>query len=147
MSTKDVDMIPKTAVEVEEQDKPDAMLQPTINEGDTQSPTPRAPKARTIEELENASANSMTRTEAIKYIKHLRDQNALLDAKVNALEDNVKGAFAKAQYFERMANLIDHAHNKNCQFILSSMRNLLTSVENHSHITAEHIDVLKKGNN
>ena len=143
MSTKDIDV----NVTPEATTEPDEAPQPTTDIGNVPGPAPRAPKARTIEDLETASPNNMTRTEAIKYIKYLRDQNALLDTKVKALEDNVKGAFAKAQYFERMATLIDHAHNKNCQFILSSMRNLLTSIENNSHITAEHIDVIKKGNN
>lgn len=143
MGTKDVNVnvTPETTTE------PDGAPQPTTNVGNAPGPAPRAPKSRPIEDLETASPNNMTRTEAIKYIKYLRDQIELLDTKVKALEDNVKGAFAKAQYFERMATLIDHAHNKNCQFILSSMRNLLTSIENNSHITAEHIDVIKKGNN
>ena len=146
MSTKDVDMIPKVAVEVEDQSEPNEAPQPTTDVGNVPGPTPRAPKSRPIEELETASPSNMTRLEAIKYIKHLREENIALTAKINALEENTRGAFAKAQFFERIANAIDSAHDKNWSFILSSIRNLLIAIEDHNYVTSQHVETIKKGN-
>lgn len=108
--------------------------------------TPKV-KLRSILELEDASPNSMTQTEAIKYIKYLREENTRLCSKIDALESNIKSAFAKANYFEKAAESIDSVHKKQHAFIESSIRNLLTSLEHISTSTVCNVNAIKKGNN
>lgn len=107
----------------------------------------RAPKAkgRSLLELCEANPNSMTQNEAIRYIKYLREECEKMARKITAIENNTKGAFAKASYFEKAMESVDSIHSKQHAFIESSIRNLLTSLEHISTSTACNVNAIKKG--
>jgi hypothetical protein len=134
MSEKKIETVPATEV------------LPTAPATKQELKTPKV-KLRSILELEDANPNSMTQTEAIKYIKYLREENTKLCSKIDALENNIKSAFAKASYFEKAAESIDSVHKKQHAFIESSIRNLLTSLEHISTSTVCNVNAIKKGNN
>lgn len=108
---------------------------------------PRAPrqKLRPIAELDTIAPTAMTRDEAMKYIKFMREENLKLQNKVHALEDNIKSAFAKVDYISKSAEQIEQAYAEHLNFIMSSIKNLKTSCECASNVTIAHVHNLKKG--
>lgn len=102
-------------------------------------------RARNITELCEANPNSMTKTEAVKYIKYLRELSEEYAAKINALEENARSAYRKVQYYANAAERINEIHNKQSAFIMSNLHNLITAVENTDTITRTNIDSIIKG--
>lgn len=105
----------------------------------------RAPKARSVLDLETASPESMTRQEAVKYIKYLRAENKAAQAKITAVEENTKGAFEKVRYYENVIKMIEEVNNKERAFTLSSLYNLTTALENMGAATTLKINSIKGG--
>lgn len=105
----------------------------------------RAPKARSVLDLETASPESMTRQEAVKYIKYLRAENKAAQAKITAVEENTKGAFEKVRYYENVIKMIEEVNNKERAFTLSSLYNLTTALENMDAATTLKINSIKGG--
>ena len=136
-----------TPVENTEVEQPTTETATTpVREAEGPIRTPKA-KGRSLLELCEANPNSMTQNEAIRYIKYLREECEKMARKVTAIENNTKGAFAKASYFEKAAESIDSVHKKQHAFIESSIRNLLTSLEHISTSTVCNVNAIKKGNN
>jgi hypothetical protein len=134
-----------TPVENTEVEQPTSEATATpVREPAGQIRTPKA-KGRSILELCEANPNSMTQNEAIRYIKYLREECEKMARKVTTIENNTKGAFAKASYFEKAMESIDSVHSKQHAFIESSIRNLLTSLEHISTSTACNVNAIKKG--
>ena len=102
-------------------------------------------RARNIAELCEANPNTMTKTEAVKYIKHLRETVAEYAAKINALEENATSAYRKVQYYAKAAERINEIHNKQSAFIMSNLHNLITAIDNTDIITRTNIDAIIKG--
>ena len=105
----------------------------------------RAPKSRSVLDLETASPESMTRQEAVKYIKYLRAENKAAQAKITAVEENTKGAFEKVRYYENVIKMIEEVNNKERAFALSSLYNLTTALENMGAATTLKINSIKGG--
>ena len=105
----------------------------------------RTPKARSVLDLETASPESMTRQEAVKYIKYLRAENKAAQAKITAVEENTKGAFEKVRYYENVIKMIEEVNNKERAFTLSSLYNLTTALENMDAATTLKINSIKGG--
>lgn len=108
---------------------------------------PRTPrqKLRSIEELNTTAATAMTRDEAMKYIKFIREENTKLRNKVEALEESVKSAFAKAELISRNSVNIEKAYAEQIDYAMSSIRNLKTALDCAAQVTTAHINNLKKG--
>lgn len=102
-------------------------------------------KARTVIELCEVNPNSMSRQEAVKYIKYLRTEVERLEVKAKHLEENIKSAFSKAQYFERTISSINNVHNQQHAYILSSLHNLIKAVESTAAITQMEAESALKG--
>ena len=80
-------------------------LAPTVDQGQaTPDPqdatTPAVPKLRlkirTVEELHDVHPKKMTPSEAIRYIKHLREECNKLNNQVQAYRENTEAAFRKS---------------------------------------------------
>jgi hypothetical protein len=110
--------------------------------GDTPEKTP---KARSIEALETATPASMTRNEAMKYIKYLREENEKLLIKIKALEENAKSAFAKADYIARTTESVERAYIEHLDYALSSLNNVKLAIENSAQLTVSRVSNIKKG--
>lgn len=102
-------------------------------------------KSRSIEELKEVLPTSMSRNEAIKYIKYLREESDVQLAKINALTQAAESAFKKAQYYERVTKDIVERFDKQTTHILSNLNNIITSAENSATVTALHIQNIIKG--
>jgi hypothetical protein len=105
----------------------------------------RAAKSRTIEVLETAAPTTMTRNEAMKYIKYLREENEKLTVKVRALEDNVKSAFAKADYIAKSTEAIERSYVEQLDYVLSSINNVRVAIENSAQVAVARVTSIKKG--
>lgn len=106
---------------------------------------PPRQKTRPIAELEATSPAAMTRDEAMKYIKYLRDEKQKLESKIHALEDNIKSAFAKAEYVTRITAQIEKIYQEHLEYIESSIKNLKIGCDCAVNVAAAHINNLKKG--
>ena len=135
--------VPKTSTE---ETKDNTLVQPAKPAEKPASDTQeRAPKARSIEVLETAAPTTMTRNEAMKYIKYLREENEKLNVKVKALEDNVKSAFAKADYVAKTTEAIERAYIEQLDYALSSINNMKTAIENSAQVAVSRVTSIKKG--
>ena len=94
--------------------------------------TPAVPKLRskirTIEELHNVHPKKMTSSEAIKYIKHLREECNKLNNQVQAYRENTEAAFRKVQYYEERYNALRNKAQTNLEYAKNAVRHCLTSV-------------------
>ena len=102
-------------------------------------------KARTVIELCEVNPNSMSRQEAVKYIKYLRAEVERLETKSQHLEENIKSAFAKAQYFERTIADVNNVHNQQHAYIVSSLHNLIKAIESTTTLTQMGVESALKG--
>lgn len=137
--------VPKTQPD---ETKDSTLVQPPVEkpaEKPTESVTERAPKARSIEVLETVAPTTMTRNEAMKYIKYLREENEKLTVKVKALEDNVKSAFAKADYIAKSTEAIERSYVEQLDYVLSSINNVRVAIENSAQVAVARVTSIKKG--
>ena len=128
--------------------KDNTLVQPPVEkpaEKPTESVTERAPKARSIEVLETVAPTTMTRNEAMKYIKYLREENEKLFIKIKALEENAKSAFAKADYIARTTESVERAYIEHLDYALSSLNNIKLAIENSAQLTVSRVSNIKKG--
>lgn len=102
-------------------------------------------RARSIEILDTAAPATMTRNEAMKYIKYLREENERLVTKIRALEDNTKSAFAKAEYVTKTTNTIEDVYINQLNYIVSNIDNIKTAIENSMHVAIARVTNIKKG--
>ena len=135
--------VPKTSTE---ETKDNTLVQPAKPAEKPASDTQeRAPKARSIEVLETAAPTTMTRNEAMKYIKYLREENEKLLIKIKALEENAKSAFAKADYITRTTESVERAYIEHLDYALSSLNNIKLAIENSAQLTVSRVSNIKKG--
>lgn len=102
-------------------------------------------RARSIEVLDTAAPATMTRNEAMKYIKYLREENERLTTKLRALEDNAKSAFDKVNYLSKTTETIENAYIDQLNYIVSNIGNIKTAVENSMHMAIMRATAIKKG--
>lgn len=138
--------MPNTAITPEET-KDNTLVKPATATGEkpTAEPQEKPVKARSIEVLETAAPASMTRNEAMKYIKYLREENEKLNVKIRALEDNIKSAFAKADLTTKSTSAIEQAYIENLDYILSSMNNVRIAIKNSAQVAINRVSSIKKG--
>lgn len=98
-------------------------------------------KARSVYELCEANTNSMSRTEAMKYIKYLRSENEAANKKIQQLEDNAKSAYEKVRMLEQQLTLINASHDEVHEFVLSSLSNTIKAMQN-----IRTVNTIKRGN-
>lgn len=108
-------------------------------------PQEKTIRARSIEVLETAAPTTMTRNEAMKYIKYLREENEKLVTKVRALEDNIKSAFAKADYIGKTTEAIERTYIEQLDYALSNINNTKVAIENAAQIAVARVTNIKKG--
>lgn len=102
-------------------------------------------KSRNITELCEANPANMSKAEAVKYIKYLRNLSEEQAVKIEALKGNASSAYQKAQYYAKAAENIVEEHNKEITLIMSSLRNLMTAAENSDIIARMSINSILKG--
>lgn len=94
--------------------------------------TPAVPKlqskTKTIEELHNIHPKKMTPSEAIRYIKHLREECNKLNNQVQAYRENTEAAFRKVQYYEERYNTLHNKVQSHLEYAKNAVRHCLTSV-------------------
>lgn len=103
--------------------------------------TEKPVKARSVYELCEASTNSMSRAEAMKYIKYLRSENETANKKIQQLEDNAKSAYEKVRILEQQLALINASHDEVHDFVLSSLSNTIKAMQN-----IRTVNTIKRGN-
>jgi hypothetical protein len=86
------------------------------------------PKVRTIEELHSVRPEKMTPSEAIRYIKHLREECNKLGNQVQAYQANAEAALRKAQYYEERYNTLHSKAQSNFEYAKNAVRHCLTSI-------------------
>ena len=86
------------------------------------------PKTKTIEELHNIHPKKMTPSEAIRYIKHLREECNKLSNQVQAYQENTEAAFHKVRYYEERYNALRNKAQTNLEYAKNAVRHCLTSV-------------------
>lgn len=86
------------------------------------------PKIRTVKELHDVHPKKMTSSEAIKYIKHLREECNKLNNQVQAYRENTEAAFRKVQYYEERYNALRNKAQTNLEYAKNAVRHCLTSV-------------------
>lgn len=105
---------------------------PTVEQEQTIPALPVAPKLRpkirTVEELHDVHPKKMTSSEAIKYIKHLREECNKLNNQVQAYQENTEAAFRKVQYYEERYNALRNKAQTNLEYAKNAVRHCLTSV-------------------
>lgn len=102
---------------------------PTVDQEQATPAVPKLrPKIRTIEELHNVHPKKMTSSEAIKYIKHLREECNKLNNQVQAYRENTEAAFRKVQYYEERYNTLRDKAQTNLEYAKNAVRHCLTSV-------------------
>ena len=102
---------------------------PTVEQEQTTPAVPKLrPKIRTVEELHNVHPKKMTSSEAIKYIKHLREECNKLNNQVQAYRENTEAAFRKVQYYEERYNALRNKAQTNLEYAKNAVRHCLTSV-------------------
>lgn len=138
--------MPNTAITPEET-KDNTPVKPVTatEEKPTAEPQGKAPKARSIEVLETVAPTAMTRNEAMKYIKFMREENMRLQTKIKALEENVKSAFAKADLVAKSTHAIEQAYVEQLDYALSSLANVKTAIEHSAQIAVTRVSSIKKG--
>ena len=103
--------------------------------------TEKPVKARSVYELCEASTNSMSRAEAMKYIKYLRSENETANKKIQQLEENAKSAYEKVRILEQQLTLINASHDEVHDFVLSSLSNTIKAMQN-----IRTVNTIKRGN-
>ena len=103
--------------------------------------TEKPVKARSVYELCEASTNSMSRAEAMKYIKYLRSENETANKKIQQLEENAKSAYEKVRILEQQLTLINASHDEVHEFVLSSLSNTIKAMQN-----IRTVNTIKRGN-
>lgn len=106
----------------QEQAAPDSQ-----NNATPAAPVPQ-PKTRTIEELHVIRPEKMTPSEAIRYIKHLREECNRLDNTAQAYQANAAAALRKAQCYEERYNTLRSKAQSNLEYAKNAVRHCLTSV-------------------
>lgn len=103
--------------------------------------TEKPVKTRSVYELCEASTNSMSRAEAMKYIKYLRSENETANKKIQQLEENAKSAYEKVRVLEQQLTLINASHDEVHEFVLSSLSNTIKAMQN-----IRTVNTIKRGN-
>lgn len=102
---------------------------PTVEQEQATPAVPKLrPKIRTVEELHDVHPKKMTSPEAIKYIKHLREECNKLNNQVQAYQKNAEVAFRKVQYYEERYNALRNKAQTNLEYAKNAVRHCLTSV-------------------
>lgn len=114
---------------VEEAKKPALTIVPKENENEPSTKRkPRAPKARPVEDLTEASTKGMTDKEKDLLIDHLREQIVLANNKIEQFKQSTNSAFERARKVEDNFEAMENYYKERLAYLTNSAKIFYQSV-------------------